>query len=210
MTRILNYLPVHALQLVMCCIVWMLSGCTSLLVSNTELKNPEETMESEIVTGVWIFEKDQIEVKLARVDDAELMPAPAKNATRFTINSSTDKLVKYKTEQFRVDENQIDTFQKTSLLERPPLAQTDKEYLRGDAILSSFRGSVEMHGGVPVEFTLQNTDIDGDTPYVYSRVSMQVIAREYTGETSLISTIECVSFPKFLCTKADAPQSAQF
>lgn len=203
MRPISHYLPAPGIPLVLCCLAWIVSGCTSLPINDT-------SSENAVVTGVWIFEDEQIEIKLAKVDNAELLPAPTKNATRFTIAATTNKLIKYKTEMFKIDEQQINALQKTSLSGRPFLSRLDKDTLRGESILSTFRGSIAMHRDTPVDFTIQNTDIDSNTPYVYSRISMQVVAREYTGEHSLISNIECVSFPEFLCTKVEAPQSAKF
>ncbi len=69
----------------------------------------DDLQEKEVVSGIWLFEDEQIEIKIARVDGVEQLPGQNKNATRFIIQSASEKLASYSTQRFKVDRLQNPT-----------------------------------------------------------------------------------------------------
>ena len=161
-------------------------------------------MEKEIISGIWLFEDEQLKIKIARVDGAEQFPRPNQNATRFIIESTSDKLISYTTQRFKLEHHQKVGTHKTGLTavmhrQKNNISASEVE---DQNIQTTFKGSVVMHAGIPIELTLQNSDIDERAQNVYSRLRMTLTERSSYGDRPLNSIIDCVSFPQFLCTKS--------
>ena len=171
----------------------------------------DQPVEKEIVSGIWLFEDEQLEIKIARVDGAEQFPKPNQNATRFIIESTSDKLISYTTQRFKLEHHQKTGALKTGLTVKKNRQKTNisASEVEDQNIQTTFKGSVVMHAGIPIELTLQNSDIDERTQNIYSRLRMTLTERSSYGERPLNSTIDCVSFPQFQCTRLASQQNAK-
>lgn len=167
-------------------------------------QNDEDLDETKL--GIWLFDEEGLEIHVSRLDEGLSINDARSNATRFTIISDAKKTAFYYTERVNVGKLNTDSTKELdadAILSM--LASLDNEDIR----LSKFKGSIVLKPYSPADITLQNVDINRDTPNVFSHLRLTLSDSLEAGNVDeLVSStvIDCVSYPSFICVKgSEAP-----